>query len=63
MTRFWRYSQEKMQQLIQEGRIIQTKPGAVPAYKRCLDEMEGVPLQDLWTDIGPIGAQAQERLG
>ena len=63
VTRFWRYSQEKMHQLIHEGRIIQTKPGAVPAYKRYLDEMEGVPLQDMWTDIGPIGAQAQERLG
>ena len=25
--------------------------------------MPGVSLQDLWADIGPIGAQAQERLG
>jgi site-specific DNA-methyltransferase (adenine-specific) len=25
--------------------------------------MPGVPLQDMWTDLGPIGAQAQERLG
>jgi hypothetical protein len=25
--------------------------------------MPGVPLQDLWTDIKPIGAQAAERLG
>ncbi len=25
--------------------------------------MPGVPLQDIWTDIGPIGAQAAERLG
>jgi len=25
--------------------------------------MPGVPLQDLWTDIQPIGAQAAERLG
>jgi len=63
VTRFWRYSKEKMAQLIKEGRIIQTKPGAVPAYKRYLDEMPGVPLQDLWDDIGPIGAQAAERLG
>ncbi len=63
VTRFWRYSKEKMAELIQQGRVIQTKPGAVPAYKRYLDEMQGVPLQDWWGDIGPIGAQAAERLG
>jgi DNA modification methylase len=63
VTRHWRYSREKMAKLAAEGRIVQTKPGAVPAYKRYLDEMPGVPLQDIWTDISPIGAQAQERLG
>ena len=63
VTRFWRYTKEKMTELIRQGRIIQTKPGAVPAYKRYLDEMPGVPLQDWWGDIGPIGAQAAERLG
>jgi hypothetical protein len=52
-----------MEKLIAEGRIIQTKPGRVPAFKRYFDEMDGVSLQDIWTDIGPIGAQAQERLG
>ena len=62
VTRFWRYSRERMEELIAEGRIIQSRPGAVPAYKRYLDEMEGVPLQDVWTDIGPIGARAKERL-
>ena len=56
VTRFWRYSKEKMAELTRQGRIVQTKPGAVPAYKRYLDEMPGVSLQDLWTDIGPIGA-------
>ena len=63
ITRFWRYSKEKMAELIQQGRVVQTKPGAVPAYKRYLDEMHGVPLQDIWTDVGPIAAQAAERLG
>ncbi|PYO40397.1 MAG: site-specific DNA-methyltransferase [Gemmatimonadetes bacterium] len=63
VTRYWRYSKEKMNALIKAGRIIQTKPGSVPAYKRYLDEMPGVPLQDLWTDIPPIAAQAAERLG
>ena len=63
VTRFWRYSREKMDELIRQGRVVQTRPGTVPQYKRYLDEMPGVPLQDVWTDIRPIGAQATERLG
>ena len=31
--------------------------------KKYLDEMEGVALQDVWTDIPPINSQAAERLG
>jgi adenine specific DNA methylase Mod len=63
VTRYWRYSKERMQALIEAGRIIQTKPGTVPQYKRYLDEMPGRPLQDIWDDIPPINSQAQERLG
>lgn len=63
VTRYWRYSKERMEELYKEGRIIQTNPGSVPRYKRYLDEMPGVPLQDLWNDILPISSQAAERLG
>ena len=63
VTRYWRYSKERMQELIDAGRIVQTRPGAVPAYKRYLDEMPGIPLQDIWTDIGAVASQAKERLG
>jgi len=63
VTRHWRYSRERMAELIREGRIVQTRPGAVPRYKRYLDEMPGVPLQDLWTDLDPINSRARERLG
>ena len=63
ITRYWRYSKERMAGLVEQGRIVQTRAGAVPAYKRYLDEMPGVPLQDLWTDIQPIASQARERLG
>ena len=52
-----------MQELIDQGRVVQTKPGAVPAYKRYLDEMPGISLQDMWTDINNLSAQAKERLG
>ena len=63
ITRYWRYRKERMQELIAAGRVVQTRPGAVPAYKRYLDEMPGVPLQDLWTDIRPIGSRSRERIG
>lgn len=52
-----------MKELYAEGRIVQTKPGTVPAQKRYLDEMPGVPLQDIWMDVPPVQAQAHERLG
>jgi DNA modification methylase len=63
VTRYWRYSKDKLETLYKAGKIIQTKPGTVPRFKRYLDEMPGVSLQDLWLDIQPLGAQAVERLG
>ncbi len=63
VTRYWRYSKENMEELYRQGRIVQTRPGAVPAYKRYLDEMPGVPIQDIWDDIGPVQSQSKERLG
>ncbi len=62
VTRYWRYSQERMDELLEEGRVVQSRPGAVPRYKRYLDEMPGTALQDVWTDIPPISARARERL-
>jgi DNA modification methylase len=62
--RYWAYSQEKMEQMLAEGRIcFPAKPDGVPTYKRYLDEMPGVPLQDIWTDIRPISSQSAERQG
>jgi len=63
VRRHWRYSQARMAELIAAGRIVQTKPGTVPQFKRYLDEMPGVPLQDVWTDLAPINSRARERLG
>jgi adenine-specific DNA-methyltransferase len=60
ITRYWRFSEKRMQELYEQGRIIQTKPGTVPRQKRYLDEMPGIPLQDLWTDVQPIQSQATE---
>ncbi|MBN2301007.1 MAG: restriction endonuclease [Lentisphaerae bacterium] len=60
--RFWAYSQENMREFARQDRLYYSESG-MPNYKRYLDEMPGVPLQDLWTDISPISAQAAERLG
>ena len=63
VARHWRYSKEKMEQLIAQGRVVQTRPGAVPQLKRYLDEMPGVPLQNLWADMPGINNRAKEFLG
>jgi len=63
VTRYWRYTKENMERLLSEGRIHQSKPGAVPRMKHYLDEMPGVEVQNLWDDISPISSQAAERLG
>lgn len=39
------------------------KPNGKPEHKRYLEDMPGVALQDVWTDIDPINARAAERLG
>ncbi|MDR3526615.1 MAG: DNA methyltransferase [Rhizomicrobium sp.] len=63
VSRHWRYSKVKMNELIRQGRVIQTRPGAVPQYKRYLDEMPGVPLQNLWSDLPVLNNRSREALG
>ena len=63
VTRTWRWSRERIRQEIDNGRIIQSKPGAVPRYKRYLDEQRGLPLNNLWTDIPNLNSMATERTG
>lgn len=60
VSRYWQYSKENMQRLYEEGRIYQSKSGAVPRRKMYLDEAKGVPLQDIWTDIVPVQGAAKE---
>ena len=60
--RYWAYSRERMREFSEQGRLVYARSG-MPNYKRYLDEMSGVPLQDLWTDIGPIAPRTRERTG
>lgn len=39
------------------------KAGGMPRGKRFLEDAQGIPLQDVWTDIKPIHNMAVERLG
>ena len=59
VTKNWRCPIETMRRLEAEGRIVYTKKGTAE-YKRYLDEMPGVPIQDLWIDIPPVNSQALE---
>lgn len=60
----WAVSREKMEQLDSEGRLHFPKAmdGRIQ-LKRYLDEMSGVPLSDIWSDLAPIHAHDAERLG
>lgn len=60
--RMWSYTKDKLDALYASGRVQITRSG-MPRYIRYLDEMPGVPLQDIWDDISPVNSQAQERLG
>ncbi len=62
VSRYWRYSKERMERMINEGLIVQTSPGAVPQMKRYLDAGKGIPAQDMWTDI-QLNNRAKEKLG
>ena len=63
VTRFWRYNEEKMNDLLEQGRVVQTGPGRVPRYKRYLDESKGVAIGDSWSGISAVQGQSQERVG
>jgi DNA modification methylase len=60
---YWRFTKEKMEQFIREGRVAIPKGGKVPRYKRFLDESKGLPVGSVWDDINPINSQAKESLG
>ena len=60
---YWRYSQERMEQFIREGRVAIPPKGKTPRFKRYLDESKGLPVGSVWDDINPINSQAKESLG
>ena len=57
----WRWEQKRIDEAIENGIIYFTKNG-VPRYKQFLEDVEGLPVQDLWLDFKNISAQSAERL-
>jgi DNA modification methylase len=60
--RFWAYSKDNLIQFWKEGKLTHRETG-MPRLMQIAEEMPGIALQDLWTDIPPISAKAAERLG
>jgi adenine-specific DNA-methyltransferase len=53
-----------MERLFAEGRIeLAKKEGGRPRLRRFLDEMPGVPIGSVWTDVHPVNSQASEDTG
>jgi site-specific DNA-methyltransferase (adenine-specific) len=60
----WMITKEKMEQWDREGRIYFPKDkNARLRRKSFADELKGMPVQNLWTDIPEINSRAAERLG
>ena len=60
----WKFTKERMTELDAAGRLHYPKraDGRL-RMKNYLDEMPGVPITDVWTDINVIGGTSPERLG
>lgn len=61
-SRTWAVLREKMEEYERQGLIRYTKFDT-PTLLQYADEMLGVPLQNIWTDIPPVNPQALERVG
>jgi site-specific DNA-methyltransferase (adenine-specific) len=60
----WMITRDKMKQWDKQGKLYfpKDKKGRI-RRKSYADELRGMPIQNLWTDIPEINSQAQERLG
>lgn len=59
----WRMPEETAQKWLSEGKIDIPPTGKTPRYKRYVDELRGVVVSNLWSDIPPVNSQAKDYLG
>jgi very-short-patch-repair endonuclease len=62
ISRPWRYPKHRLDELDAAGKIFWTKNN-FPRFKRFLDEMPGMPLQSIWSDVLPVVSWSDEGLG
>lgn len=62
VRRVWRLPEKTMARLDSEQRIYYTKNG-IPRIKRYLDESDGMPAQDIWSDIESLRSWHNEKAG
>jgi site-specific DNA-methyltransferase (adenine-specific)/adenine-specific DNA-methyltransferase len=60
--RVWRVPIKTMERLESENRIYYTKNG-IPRIKRYIDESDGMPAQDIWSDIESLRSWHNEKSG
>ena len=58
-TKQWYVTRDKMESLDNDNRLVYNKNN-IPRIKRFLDEMDGIPLRDVWCDIS--NTQSGEKL-
>ena len=51
VKRVWRWTKERMQKAYEDGIVVQSKPGAVPRYKKYLQDSKGRTITNCWPDI------------
>ncbi|MBN2471364.1 MAG: restriction endonuclease [Anaerolineae bacterium] len=62
VTRVWKYTRKRMKEMDEKGLLVYSRNG-IPSYKGYLDQMKGIPTQDIWSDIPPLMGSSAERLG
>ena len=50
----WHISKERMQMLHDDNRLEYSPITGIPRVKKFLDEMDGIPVKDVWSDIKQI---------
>jgi site-specific DNA-methyltransferase (adenine-specific) len=60
--RHWMFDQEGIDDLLASRRIVFTRTGT-PRLRTNIEDLPGISVTDVWTDIEPINAAAAERMG
>lgn len=62
--RHWAYIPSQLEEFEKQGRIHwPKKEGGMPRLKQYPEDLPGVPLQDIWSDIKPLHNLSGERMG